>query len=137
MQRPKNRMKNRVAMKSAMVLAMILAAAPLLAQGDTARPTERGGFRVGLYGGYQSVRHETNIAGMPGLPTCAPGYDGGSASGSAFGGLLQYPLSEVFFLQLRLGYSKVEGKLSVQEDIGNVLSSGEVVSAVSEHTLDL
>jgi outer membrane protein OmpA-like peptidoglycan-associated protein len=120
-----------------MACAGILAATSLHAQVDTTGPTEWGGFRVGLYGGYQTVRHETDIAGIPSLPTCAPGFDGGSGTGSAFGGLIQYPFSEIFAVQLRLGYSTSKGKFSVEENIGNVMESGVVVPAVSEHTLDL
>lgn len=132
-----------LSMRRARTLACMLAAtigggvavSPLGAQTpDTTAPNMD--FRVGLYGAYQITQHDATLGSMPGVPTCAPGFTGPSGSGSAFGALAHYALSDLIALQIKLGYSASKGKFIVTEEIGNAVENGQVVNALSEHTID-
>ncbi|HVZ38792.1 MAG TPA: OmpA family protein [Candidatus Kapabacteria bacterium] len=93
------------------------------------------GTRVGVFGAYQLVQQQATIIGIPGIPTCSPGFSSGNGSGFAAGVLGQWRSSSAFALQARLGYSTGTTTLRVQENIGNALENGEVVIATTEHRL--
>lgn len=97
---------------------------------------DSGAFSVGAYGGWQYVLHNVTIPGIPGYPTCAPGFENGSGSGFAAAAVGEYRFSDMLALQFRLGYSSAKAKMAVQEYIGNVLDGGQVVQALTEHTIE-
>ncbi len=91
---------------------------------------------VGAYGAFQGVWHATTIPGIPGVPTCAPGFDGGSGSGFALGVFGEYRLFPLLAVQLRVGTSSSKATFATQEYIGNALDNGQVVQALTEHTIE-
>jgi outer membrane protein OmpA-like peptidoglycan-associated protein len=92
--------------------------------------------QIGIYGAYQLVQHSATLAGIPGVPTCCNGFDGGTGSGFAIGALYQLPLARVLALQFRAGYSLLGGSLTTSETIGNAMENGNVVDATVEHRIE-
>jgi hypothetical protein len=92
--------------------------------------------QIGIYGAFQLVQHNAELAGIPGVPTCCVGFDGGSGGGFAIGALYEMPLARQIALQLRAGYSLMGGSMTVTEVIGNALENGQVVDATVEHSLE-
>lgn len=121
------------------VCAGLIFSVPMLAQqtDDDDTTTYRTAFRVGPFAAYQLVQHETTIGTLPGVLTCEPGFSGSNAGGFTAGALVELGLSPDFALQGRIGYSTFTAHLTHQENIGNVIQGNEVVSAVSEHVIDL
>lgn len=112
---------------------------PMLAQspddGDTT--AYRAALRVGPFAAYQLVQHDAAIGTLPGVFTCEPGFGSSNAGGFTAGALVEVGLMPDFALQGRIGYSSFSAHLTHQEDIGNVVQGNEVVSAISEHVIDL
>ncbi|MBC8125510.1 MAG: OmpA family protein [Candidatus Kapabacteria bacterium] len=99
-----------------------------------------------LIGGYVALGlnfQETNFGALPGFPSCCASYGNTTSLGPAFGASFELPLTEVFRLQGRLGYSSLSGLLRSIEQIGNepILTDGpapveERQPVNVEHTLD-
>jgi len=134
-----NHHKRSLAIHLLLACAGILAAAPLAAQPGEEADSAVPGFalRVGPFADYQLIQHEASIATLPGVFTCAPAFSGSGAGGFAAGGLFELGLRPELALQARLGYSSFDAHFSQREDIGNVVVNSEVVSAISEHAIDL
>jgi outer membrane protein OmpA-like peptidoglycan-associated protein len=92
--------------------------------------------QAGIYGAFQLVQHSAELSGMPGVPTCCLGFDGGSGSGFTAGLLYQLPLATRLALQFRAGYSRIGGSLTADETIGNAIANGETVDAIVEHSIE-
>lgn len=121
------------------VCAGLISSRPMLAQplGDEDTTVYRTAFSVGPFAAYQLAQHDASIGTLPGVFTCEPGFSGSNSGGFAAGALVEVGMSPMFALQGRLGYSTFSAHLTHQEDIGNVVQGNEVVSAISEHVIDL
>ncbi len=133
-----NRTMKGLAVRCALAVAGALMAAPVAAQTDAADSSARSmGFRVGFFGNYQLMQYDGTIGSVPTVATCADGFGEASGSGFTAGGLFEISPVQKLALQARLGYSSFDAHFSTMEDIGNVVENGEVISAFSEHTIDV
>lgn len=77
----------------------------------------------------------TDMRGLPGVPNCCPGYEGGGGTGMTIGGLFEDPMSGRFSLGARLLFSTYNGALSERESTtGGVHGFAETV--LIEHRID-
>ncbi len=92
-------------------------------------------YKVGGYLGFQTNFHWAQFTQLPGVPNCCPGFQGGYGASPVAGVALEYQLLPDLLAQLRLGYSNNTATLFEREVIGNALSNGIVVPAVSQYEL--
>src|SRR5687768_8966069 len=60
-------------------------------------------WRAGGIAGFSLIGHATSgMTGLPGIPSCCPGYDGGSGSGWNVGPAVELPLANKLSGTLRL-----------------------------------
>lgn len=91
---------------------------------------------IGIYGLYQNTYHDVDFGTLPGVPGCCPKYENTTGSGFTGGLFYKAPLSGVFSLQFRAGYSTINGDFTKQEYIGNAYDENlNTTEAISEHTL--
>ena len=92
-------------------------------------------LRTGIYGSYNQLFHAPDFQALPGVPCCSPGFTDGGGPGLSVGLINQYPILSSLLVDLRAEYRIVGGELSTEEVIGNAVNNGQVVEAVSEHTI--
>jgi hypothetical protein len=90
---------------------------------------------VGLFGHVNFNSHNTDILTFPDCPTCSPFFNDGNGVGMAIGGLFTLPIHERWFLDLRLGYFNLYGKMTTDENVV-VNVNGAAVNGVFTHTLE-
>ncbi len=120
-----------VMMRLMLLAALLCCASRAAAQEDL----DTNQTKVGGYASFQLVQHDAKFAAIPGIPTCAPGFDGGSGTGFTIGALGQIRVAPAVALQARLGFASSTGTMTVQEYIGNVVEGGQVVQALVEHSI--
>lgn len=95
-------------------------------------------LRFGIFGDYILPYSSGDIAGIPGVPCCAPTLSGRSGRGGfAIGGIAQFPIGSDFALRLGLGYSRMTTLLHASEKIGNTVERGVTVDAMVEHRIEM
>ena len=91
---------------------------------ENATPISRSGTRpwlwLGLYGGYNRNLFIADFETLPGYGTCSPGYKEGAGNGYQGGVFAEYPLSGLWALETRLGYTMLGGELIRRGVIGNI-----------------
>ncbi len=113
-------------------------AAITTSQETTAGPASEELIRqYGLAGGLNLNQHNADFGGLPGSPSCCPGYESGSGIGPSIELLVDLPLSSLFGLQLRAGFGLQNAELTDTEtqpvlDAGQNLS----VNGTIEHSID-
>jgi len=90
---------------------------------------------AGAFIDYQQNIFSANLTGIPGTPSCCPQYNGGGGSGFTIGGMYEFALSEMWFMQLRAAYAIHNGTLTALES-KDVLVNGAPLAAVIEHRID-
>ena len=92
-------------------------------------------FGIGISGGLNFNSHSADFSKLPGFENCCPVYENGSGSGMNLGLILEYPLSDIFALQIRPAYSSLSGDLTDEES--KVINlSGEAETGIFEHKLE-
>ena len=93
-------------------------------------------WRAGVYLGLNfNIYTADELKGMPGVPNCCPGFNGGNGIGIAAGGLAETPLNDWFSVGGRLYLSTYNGALTDTE--GEVVDdAGSAADAVFEHRID-
>lgn len=102
---------------------------------DTTIIVNKSDLRYGIYGHYGMNYHFTNFSKLPGIPNCCPKFEEGSSTGFDFGLLVEYPLSKLFDIELRAGYSVLDGDLSRTEPT-TVIVEGKHVDGEFKHSLN-
>ncbi len=69
----------------------------------------------GVYGSIGLNMFGTDIAGLPGIPSCCPQYNSGSGVGFAVGGLYDYPVTSTFSILGRLSLFSAGGTITATE----------------------
>ncbi len=96
---------------------------------------ENSSFSAGAYLGYNLNNHTAGFSKLPGIPNCCPKFESGFGTGFNVGGILDYPLSSAFSVQLRAGYSILDGILKDNEqELMNF--NGTAENGTFEHILD-
>lgn len=96
----------------------------------------RSAIQIGTFENYQLTIHDAAFTGLPGISCCSPGFTGGIGDGWSGGIVAQFPLVRQLAIQLRAGYSILQGELTETEYIGNALENGSVVEATVEHRIE-
>jgi opacity protein-like surface antigen len=89
---------------------------------------------VGLFGGYSLDMHNATDLKLPDVPSCCPGYNGGSGGGPILGLSFDLPLSPDLELVGRLTYHSTAVDQTTSEPI-TVRVENEPVRSSIEHTL--
>ena len=93
-------------------------------------------WRAGVYLGVNvNLYSVDNLQGMPGVPSCCPGFDEGMGLGIAVGGLVETPLNDWFSVGARLYLSTYNGHL-IDEETEVVDDEGFAANAIFEHRID-
>jgi outer membrane protein OmpA-like peptidoglycan-associated protein len=71
--------------------------------------------KIGIFGHYLLSIHSADFSNLPGIPNCCPRFESGSGSGYTFGGLLEVPISNKFFLGARVGLQSIGATLKADE----------------------
>lgn len=103
---------------------------PIATNGPELSPWE-----FGLGFGMQWNAHAADFTWIPGIPTCSPGYDGGSSISASLGLFGGYRVVEDGFVELSLLYARNGATLSTSEE-EVVFNGTEGVNATFQHTID-
>jgi len=80
----------------------------------------------GVYGDLNINWHTADFTQLPGVPNCCPGFQSGSALGSAFGVFYEHPISTKFSWQVRAGYSWDGATLTATEGTTFIINNAAV-----------
>lgn len=83
---------------------------------DTLYPVKRT-MSLGVVGGYAVDFHSADAMTLPDVPSCCPGYDGGTGGGFLFALALELPISSSIELVTLLSYHGSNVTMTVQEPI--------------------
>lgn len=93
-------------------------------------------WRLGVFFGVNLNNYTANnLQGLPGFPSCCPGYEGGSGVGIVAGGLVEYPFTNLFSLGARLYLATYNGALK-DEEVTTVDVNGFAETAIFEHRIN-
>ena len=96
---------------------------------------QSGGWRIGGFAGWGLIDHQVEMMGLPGVPSCCPGYDGGSGNGLAFGATVEVLFQQNLSLSGRLLYAGYSGLLETEEE-ELVTADRDTVRATFLHSID-
>ena len=91
--------------------------------------------RYGIYAHFNLNAHSADFHKLPGVPNCCPLFETASGTGFTVGALTELPLSELFFLGLRAGYTTLDGKFNPKEET-TIITNGVAGEGVFEHNLE-
>ncbi len=91
--------------------------------------------RYGIYLHYALNVHSADFQGLPGVPSCCPIYDGGTATGLNLGALFELPLNDDFMLGARLGYADYSILMETNEPMQFIVD-GKPAMGSYDHYLD-
>ena len=93
---------------------------------------------LGLFGGYSMDFHGADAMTLPEVPSCCPGYDGGTGGGFVGGLTIEFPLSESLQLVTRLSYHGSNVTMTTDEPItvrdGNTTMTGTITHELKAQT---
>ncbi|MCK5742195.1 MAG: OmpA family protein [Chlorobi bacterium] len=90
--------------------------------------------QYGLFAHYMMTGHYSDFTGFKDWETCCPKFESGSGSGFALGALIEYPLSQTWFLSGRFGYENSTAEL-IDWDEQTVALDGEPVEGKFEYMI--
>lgn len=91
--------------------------------------------KIGVYMNYGLNLYTAEFAKLPGIYSCCKNFESGDGYGISFGALLDYPIDNDWWLNFRLGFNQLDGRLTA-EDNTNVIVKGSSQPGVFEHILD-
>lgn len=91
--------------------------------------------KYGVYIHYNLNSHKADFVRLPGIPNCCPNFETGDGTGMTIGALAEFPLSELFTLGLRAGYTTLDGLLLWKEGT-TVITNGIAEAGEFEHHLE-
>lgn len=92
-------------------------------------------LRYGIYAHFNLNMHASEFHRLPGVPNCCPLFETASGTGFTFGALVELPLSDLFFLGLRAGYTTLDGKFNPKEET-TIITNGVAGKGEFEHNLE-
>jgi hypothetical protein len=121
------------------IAARALAIAALITLNAVAAPAQaplrKALWEIGAYGGYQWLGYSADMMeGLPGVPSCAPGYQDGSGNGISIGITGEYNTPTPFSVGIKLLFTGYKGSLYVEEH-ELVTAEPDTVTATFGHTL--
>jgi len=132
-----------VRLRALLILPTIVSMSAMLSaqEADTTGATAsfdelRSAIQIGTFENYHLTIHDVALTGLPGVACCSPGFGGSVGDGWSGGLVAQFPLVRQLAIQLRAGYSILQGELTETEYIGNALENGSVVEATVEHRIE-
>lgn len=100
---------------------------------DTLRTEE---WRAGIYAGVnRNIYSASEMTGLPGVPSCCPGFNDGDGFGVAIGGMVETPVDGALSVGARLYLNTYDGSLVHSEEV-LLDREGEAVNGVIEHRID-
>jgi hypothetical protein len=118
-------------MKLSLLATALLVVASVAARAQEA--TED--WRFSLHGGGQLLRHDTEIPGLPGVPSCSPVFGSGDGGGMALGLGVDRAIVPSLSAGLRVLYQTFGASLATSET-ELVTSEMDTVTAVFAHTIE-
>jgi outer membrane protein OmpA-like peptidoglycan-associated protein len=91
--------------------------------------------KIGVFVNYGFNIFTAEFAKLPGIYSCCKNYEKGDGYGINFGALYDYPIDKDLWLNFRLGFNQLDGRLSSQDNT-NVIVNGMSQPGVFEHILD-
>ena len=91
--------------------------------------------KYGIYAAFNINQHIANFQRLPGVPNCCPHFVSGSGTGFTSGVLVEYPLTDMFLLGLRAGYTTLNGLLT-QNEATTVITNGVPEDGEFVHKMD-
>lgn len=92
-------------------------------------------FRYGLGANFVLNTHSTDFRALPGVPNCCPQFTEGTGSGFGVAGLVELPLSQIFYIGARLGY--MDHSVSLEEtESTTLIVGGASTPGEFTHTVD-
>ncbi|MBX7154786.1 MAG: OmpA family protein [Bacteriodetes bacterium] len=91
-------------------------------------------LRYGGFANWGYVYHNANFQQLPGVPNCCPRFESGKATSSAFGAVIDFPLTETIFLDTRLGYNSLGATLQKDEST-TIINQGITQEGIFTHYL--
>ncbi len=73
-------------------------------------------YYLGIYADYNRNIHFAEFDELSGIESCCPKFTDGTGHGFAVGGLFELPLNHAMSIELRAGFSVLNGSLITQED---------------------
>lgn len=90
---------------------------------------------IGIIGGAGFSMHSVDFRTLPGIPSCCPQYTSGTGTGFIAGISFDYPLSDVWLLDIRATLHKQNARLVTQER-KTVFDGTQSVDGIFEHSID-
>lgn len=94
------------------------------------------GSGYGAFANYNLNYYKADFYHLPDVPNCCPKFESGSGSGMSLGLVYDKPLANIFGIQLRAGYSGLNGSFSVPEASTFALNDS-TIQGEFEHNLDI
>jgi outer membrane protein OmpA-like peptidoglycan-associated protein len=116
-------------------ILLVFLAFYLLVSLGFSQETSNSNPKYGIYAAYNLNQHVADFRRLPGVPNCCPHFEKGSGMGITLGALMELPLSDMFFLGLRLGYTTLDGLLTQKEGT-TVITNGIAGDGEFEHKVD-
>ncbi|RPI66923.1 MAG: hypothetical protein EHM43_10445, partial [Ignavibacteriae bacterium] len=93
---------------------------------------------LGLFAGYAMDFHSADAMTLPEVPSCCPGYDGGTGGGLVAGLTIEFPISSSLELVTRLSYHGSNVTMTTDEPItvrdGNTTMTGTITHELKTQT---
>jgi len=115
------------------VCILLLHSANALAQEQ--KPADTTALKAGIIGGILYNFHSSDFRALPGVPSCCPQYESGSAMGIGFGAFAELSLGKHFSILLNAGYDQQNADFEKNEPL-IIGINGEEAAGESRHTLN-
>jgi outer membrane protein OmpA-like peptidoglycan-associated protein len=113
--------------KFTLFLWLILLSSAINSLADQASETERLPLRIGGFIDLNGNFHTTDFRALPGVPNCCPKFESGTGMGIAIGALMDIPIDDKIFIELRADYSQHNGTLKRTESTSIGIDGAEAL----------
>ncbi len=94
--------------------------------------------KYGISAAYNLNFHSSSITEINGFNSCCPKFNGGFGTGFTFGGLIDYPIDEMWQISARFGYSSYNGLLKESQVLPVLdITTGSSINATIENRFDV